>query len=65
MSENQKPRFVGVKEIAEKLQVSDQTIYRRERRLGLHKCRDKVCRTRFFTEKVERALRDNGHDVVF
>ena len=65
MSDHQKPRFVSVKQIADKLAVSDQTIYRRERRLGLHRCRDKICRTRFFTEKVERVLRDNGHEVVF
>lgn len=65
MSEHQKPRFVGIKQIAEKLAVSDQTIYNRARRLGLHRCRDKVCRSRYFTEKVERALRDNGHEVTF
>lgn len=65
MSEHQKPRFIGIKQIAAALQCSDQTVYNRERRLGLHRCRDRVCRSRFHTDKVERVLRDNGHEVIF
>jgi hypothetical protein len=65
MSEPQKPKFIGVKQIAAALQVSDQTVYRRERTLGLNRCRDRICRSRFHTEQVERVLRNNGHEVVF
>lgn len=67
MSDHIKPKFVTAKEIADKLEVNAVTVRRRERRLGLHKCRDKVCQRprRYFTERAEAALRENGHEVVF
>lgn len=67
MNEHQKPRFVTAKEIADKLEVNAVTVRRGERRLGLHRCRDKVCQRprRYFTEAAELALRNNGHQVTF
>jgi hypothetical protein len=68
MSENQKPRTVTIKEIADKLDVSDDTVRRNPRRFfSREKCRDRACRRpeRFFTERVEKELRDNGHEVTF
>jgi hypothetical protein len=67
MSDQTKPRFVTIKEIADKLDVSDDTVRRNRRRFFSDKCRDRACNRpkRFFTEKVERELRDNGHEVTF
>ena len=61
------PRFVTIKEIADKLEWCDDTVRRHRRQLGLDQCRDKIQERpeRFFTEKVERALRENGHEVAF
>jgi DNA-binding NarL/FixJ family response regulator len=62
----EKPRFVTVKQIADKLEVSDQTIYNHMRRgMRLARARDRICRSRLFTEKAEQILRENGHEVVF
>jgi hypothetical protein len=58
-------KFVTAKEIADKLEISYRHFHRRRRELGLEQCRDRVCPRRFVTEKVERQLRDNGHEVVF
>lgn len=68
MSEPQKPRFVTIKEIADKLDISDDTVRRNPRRFfNRERCRDRACQRpqRFFTERVERELRDNGHEVTF
>jgi len=63
-----KPRFVTIKEIADKLDVSDDTVRRNPSRFfNREKCRDRACHRpqRFFTEKVEQDLRENGHEVTF
>lgn len=68
MSEHLKPRFVTIKEIANALDVSDDTVRRNPSRFfNRDKCRDRACHRpqRFHTERVERDLRDNGHEVTF
>jgi hypothetical protein len=68
MSEHKKPKFVTIKEIAGALDVSDDTVRRNPRRFfNRDKCRDPACHRpqRFFTERVEKDLRDNGHEVTF
>lgn len=65
MSEHQKPRYVTSKQIADKLDISYRHFHRRKKRLHLNECRDRNFPRRFLTEKVERVLRDNGHEVVF
>lgn len=68
MNEPKKPRFVTIKEIAGALEISDDTVRRHPRRFfNREKCRDRACQRpqRFFTERVEADLRENGHEVTF
>lgn len=55
-------KFVSVKEIADALQISPKTVFRRLHDFGLDKCRDRNCKKpiRFFKAAAERALRMKG-----
>ena len=65
--DHHRPRFVTAKAIADKLDLNAVTVRRKERRWGLHRCRDRACDRprRYFTEQAETRLRENGFEVVF
>ena len=55
-------KFVSLKEIADALQISPKTVFRRLRDFGLDKCRDRNCKKpiRFFKAAAKHALRERG-----
>jgi hypothetical protein len=58
-------RTMTRKEIAAANDLSDDTIARRERRLGLDKCRDRTCNRpfRYHRDQAAQRLRANGYQV--
>lgn len=58
-------RTITRKEIAAANGTSHETIRRRERDLGLHRCRDRTCNrpVRYDRETAARALRRRGFEV--
>lgn len=62
-----KSDYVTRKEIADKLELSHETVRRREHELGLHRCRDRITARpiRYRRQEAEAALRHNGHEVTF
>jgi hypothetical protein len=60
---SQQSRFITRKEIASANELSDDTIRRRERQIGLDKCRDSTCikPVRFDRATASTALRKKGY----